>query len=129
MNPDLVGKGDCYEANFHLMAAMDQDGIECELVHGIITAADFYQHMEEGTQFMHAWVEAKHAHHGWVICDASLCKDTDTPFTMNSLKKFYETLNPTAVIRMKPGLACMMFNKHRWFGNWDLHPAHSRCGK
>lgn len=122
-----VGKGDCYEANFILMTQMHNEGIDCQLVHGIITAPDWFTHMRAGTEFMHAWVEANHPKHGWTVCDASLCEGTDRAFTIHSLSLFYDGMKVKREVKMSPHVALMMFNKYGWFGNWDLHPSHGRC--
>lgn len=121
-----VGKGDCYEANFRLMQAMHDDDIQCELVHGVVVAPDFYEHMDPGTEFMHCWVEAKHVVHGWIVCDASLCAGTPEPFTRHDMDLFYNKMKPYAVVKMKPSLASMMAQRHRGYCRWNLHPAHHR---
>jgi len=116
-----VGKGDCYEANFNLMLQLDADDIECVLCHGILTAAPFYQHMKPGTQFLHAWVEAKHPKMGWTIADNSLGE-----LTFNTSDMFYDVMTPKAVVKMLPKQAA--FHAARWqrYSQWFLHPAHSK---
>ena len=78
----MVGKGDCYKANFELFVELVNAGEEAYLCHGIVTAASYYKHMKPGTKFMHAWVEANHPEHGWKVGDASLGELTFHPRKM-----------------------------------------------
>ena len=127
-NPKYLGRGDCYEANLELAIEMGECGYYPKLCHGILTAADFYTHMEPGTLFMHAWVEVKHDIHGWTVCDASLCAGTEIPFTMHDRKLFYSQLKPNAVVAMPWNFAIMCAERFGRANRWDLHPDHYQEG-
>lgn len=124
IDPKLVGKGDCYIANYHLQGMMQESSIarakgEVFLCHGILTAPDFYVHMKPGTQFMHAWVEHKHDEHGWTMHDASLGE-----YTWHTKKVFYEQMKPRAVYRMTRTEAKYHVARTGKIGRWDLFPDH-----
>ena len=127
-DPKYLGRGDCYEANLELAIEMGECGYYPKLCHGILTAADFYTHMEPGTLFMHAWVEVKHDIHGWTVCDASLCAGTEIPFTMHDRKLFYSQLKPNAVVAMPWNFAIMCAERFGRANRWDLHPDHYQEG-
>ena len=117
--PEWVGKGDCYSANFGLLEELIAAGEDAYLCHGVIVAADFYKHMKPGRRFMHAWVEANHPDHGWKVGDASLGE-----LTFHPKKMFYDVMQPHAVVKMNIIQAKMNVIRHRKFGGWGLHPDH-----
>ena len=117
----MVGKGDCYKANFELFVELVNAGEEAYLCHGIVTAAPYYKHMKPGTKFMHAWVEANHPEHGWKVGDASL-----GDLSFHPRKMWREGMKPSAVHRMNASEASFHANRTGNYGGWSLHPSHDR---
>lgn len=119
--PSMVGKGDCYKANFNLFLDLFEHGEVVYLCHGIVTAAPYFTHMKPGTKFMHAWVEANHPDHGWKVGDASMGE-----LTFHPKKMFYGTMKPEAVVRMDARQVKFHSERTGNYGGWSLHPAHDR---
>ena len=118
MDPKNLGKGDCYKANYHLFKEMDDLGLNVKLCHGILTAPSWYQHMEEGTRFMHCWVECDRDLQ-FTVHDASLGE-----YSWHTREMFYEQMKPGAVYRMRRTEAEYHGARTGNYGGWGLLPQH-----
>ena len=118
LDPKNVGKGDCYKANYNLFLEMDNLGLNVKLVHGILTAPSWYQHMEAGTKFMHCWVECDRDQQ-LTVHDASLGE-----YSWHSKEVFYDGMKPSAVYRMRRTEAEYHGRRTGNYGGWGLLPQH-----
>ena len=121
--------GNCYEANLRLFLDMTEAGEDVVLCHGIVVAPKYYEHMKPGRHFMHCWVEANSEEHGKTVHDYSDRVDGTPEYTWFVLETFEEHMNPRFVVRM--GLEEVQYHimTKEFYGAWDLHPEHKKCGR
>ena len=116
--PNNVGKGDCYKANYLLFQEMDDLKLNVKLCHGILIAPSWYQHMKEGTRFLHCWVECERDSYT-TVHDASLGE-----YSWHSKEMFYEQMKPIATYRMSRVEAEYHGRRTGNYGGWGLLPEH-----